>query len=384
MKISLITGTRAEYGLLKPLIQLIHESSDLQLQLITTGMHLSPEFGMTINEINEDKFPITKKIEIMLSSDTQIGISKSIGLGIISFSEIFEDLQPDLIIILGDRYEIFAAACAAMIGCFPIAHIHGGESTEGLIDEAIRHSITKMSHFHFVAAEEYKKRVIQLGEQPKNVFNVGTLGIENIKNTNLFDKRTLEKNIDFKFGKRNLLITFHPITLEPERSRIHMLNLLDCLAIQKETNLIFTYPNADKEGRELINIINEFCKKNPYAKAYKSLGQKRYFSCIKFVDGVIGNSSSGLIEVPSFLKGTINIGSRQKGRLRSKSIIDCEPNKKDILKAINLLFSDSFQNNLKTVKNVYGDGNTSSSIIDLVKSFKLDKSILKKKFYEIK
>lgn len=384
MKISLITGTRAEYGLLKPLIKLIHEASDLELQLIVTGMHLSPEFGMTINEINQDKFPIKKKIEIMLSSDTHIGISKSIGLGIISFSEIFDDLKPDLIIILGDRYEIFAAACAGMVGCFPIAHIHGGESTEGLIDEAIRHSITKMSHYHFVATEEYKKRVIQLGEHPHHVFNVGALGIENIKNTKLFDKKTLENDIDFRFGKRNLLITFHPITLEPDSSRIYMKNLLDSLSVQNETNLIFTYPNADTEGRELIKIINQFCRDHPHAKAFKSLGQKRYFSCIKYVDGVIGNSSSGLIEVPFFRKGTINIGNRQKGRLKSESVIDCEPNKKDILKAINLLFSETFQNNLKSVRNVYGEGDTSSSILTLIKSLKFNKSLLKKKFYEIK
>ena len=384
MKILVITGTRAEYGLLKPLIRGIHNSSLFDLQLVVTGMHLSPEFGMTINEIKEDQFPIKKKIEILLSSDSRVGISKSIGLAIISFAEVFEDLNPDLIIILGDRFEIFAAASAAMTCCLPLAHIHGGESTEGVIDEAIRHSVTKMSHLHFVAAENYRKRVIQLGENPNRVFNVGALGIENIKNIDFIDKETLEKNMDFKFGKKNLLVTFHPITLEPKKSKIYMQNLLDALSMQEETNIIFTYPNADSEGRQLIECINKFCKHNSNAKSFSSLGQKKYFSCIKYVDGVVGNSSSGLIEVPSFRKGTINIGNRQKGRLRSSSIIDCEPTKEDICNSLDKLFSSEFQQELNKVKNPYGEGKTSLEIINILKSLDFDKNILKKSFFDLK
>ena len=383
MKIAFITGTRAEYSLLKPLIKLIDEDSYFDLQLIVTGMHLSPEFGMTINEIKDDKFIIKKKIELLLSSDTQLGISKSMGLGIISFAEAFEELNPNLIIILGDRFEIFAAASAAMVGCFPLAHIHGGEATEGLIDEAIRHSITKMSHLHFVASKEYKKRVIQLGEQPKNVFNVGALGIENIRNTEFISKRDLEESMGFKFNKRNLLVTFHPITLEPNQSIIHMQNLLEALEIQEKTNLVFTFPNADSEGRKIIELINQFCEKHPNAYAFTSLGQRKYFSTIKYVDAVIGNSSSGLIEVPSFRKATINIGNRQKRRLRASNVIDCEPTKKDICSSIKYIYSKKFQNNLKFLKNPYGDGETSSKIFQLLKSLKIDKNILIKKFYDI-
>ena len=383
IKISLITGTRAEYGLLKPLIRLLHLSQDFDLQLIVTGMHLSPEFGFTINEILNDGFPITNKIEVLLSSDTNVGISKSIGLGIISFSEIFENLRPDLIVILGDRFEIFSAACAAMAGCFPIAHIHGGELTEGCIDEAIRHSITKMSHYHFVSTEEYKKRVIQLGEQPSNVFNVGALGIENIQKTNFLDKEVLESEMNFKFAERNLLITFHPTTLEKEKCEIQMKNLLRSLNELKNTNLIFTYPNADSHGRKIIKLIKSFCEKNKNAKSYVSLGQRKYFSCLKYIDAVVGNSSSGLIEVPFFGKGTINIGNRQQGRLKASSVIDCKPETHDILIAINRLYSKEFQNKLKDVISPYGEANTSNKIFELIKSFKTN-NILKKNFYDIK
>ncbi len=383
IKISVITGTRAEYSLLKPLIKLFHLSSDFELQLIVTGMHLSPEFGLTINEILNDDLPIIRKVENLLSSDSSIGISKSIALGIISFSEIFDNLKPDLILILGDRFEIFSAACAAMAGCFPLAHIHGGEATEGLIDEAIRHSITKMSHYHFVSTEEYKKRVIQLGEQPCRVFNVGALGIENIKKTKFLEKNELELELDFKFAERNLLITFHPETLEPERCEIHMNNLLKALKKLKNTNLIFTYPNADTSGRKIIKLIKTFCEDNKNAKAFVSLGQQKYFSCLRYVDAVVGNSSSGLIEVPSFGKGTINIGNRQLGRLKSLSVVDCKPNTSDILKSIDYIYSEDFQNKLKNAVSPYGDGNTSTVIFKLIKSFEF-KDILKKKFYDIK
>ena len=329
-KICVVTGTRAEYGLLRWVIKGIKESHDLQLQLVVTGMHLSPEFGLTYKDIQQDGYPIKKKVEMLLSSDTTSGIIKSMGLGIISYAEAFDELKPDLLVVLGDRYEIFSAASAAMIARIPIGHIHGGEATEGLIDESIRHSITKMSHLHFVATEEYKNRVIQLGETPKNIFNVGGLGIDSIKRLNLLEKKELEDEINFKFGLKNLMITFHPVTLEQNTSSDQMKELLSALENMHDTKLIFTMPNADTDGRVLFDIVNDFVIQNPNAKSYTSLGQLKYLSCLKYVDGVVGNSSSGIIEAPSFNIGTINIGDRQKGRIKAQSIIDVVPEERKL------------------------------------------------------
>ena len=381
-KICLITGSRAEYGLLKSIIKKINNSESLELKLVVTGMHLSSEFGHTFKEIESDGFYINKKVEILLGSDSSISITKSMGLAMISFSEVFDQLRPDLVLILGDRFEIFAAASAAMVACIPIAHIHGGELTEGAIDDAMRHSITKMSHLHFVASAEYKSRVIQLGEQPDKVFNVGSLGIENIKKTKLLSKVELESNLKLKFLRRNLLITFHPTTLESGLNLSHMNNLLNALSSLKDTNLIFTYPNADAEGRILINKLKEFCSKENNARSFASLGQIKYFSCINYVDGVIGNSSSGLIEVPTFKKGTINIGNRQKGRMKANSIIDCGTDTLEIVKAIEKLYSKEFQRDLLKVVNPYGQDNSSSKIIKILESINLN-NIHKKSFYDI-
>ena len=381
-KICVITGSRAEYGLLRWVMQGIKDDQDLTLQLIATGMHLSPEFGLTYREIEQDGFQIDRKVEMLTSSDTPVGIAKSMGLGVIGFADALSDLAPDLVLVLGDRFEIFAAVSAALVARIPVAHLHGGEVTEGAFDEALRHSITKMSHLHFVAAEEYRRRVIQLGESPERVFLVGGLGIDGIKRTTLLDRNALESSLGFSIGERSLLITFHPVTLEAETATVQMEELLLALAERTDTNLIFTLPNADTGGRKLIQLVQEFVAQHPNARAYRSLGQLRYLSCIAHVDGVIGNSSSGLIEVPSFKKGTVNIGDRQRGRLQAASIINCQPTRESIVTALERLYSPEFQKILNTVQNPYGDGGASEKIVQTIKSCSLDQ-IAKKAFHDL-
>lgn len=378
-KICVVTGTRAEYGLLRWVIEGIRQSPVLELQLIVTGMHLSPEFGLTVKAIEDDGFRIDRRVEMLLSSDTAVGVTKSMGLGMIGFADALAQLQPDLLLVLGDRYEIFAAAAAAMIARIPIAHLHGGETTEGAFDEAIRHSVTKMSHLHFVAAEEYRRRVIQLGEQPERVFLVGGLGIDNILRLKLLERTKLEKALDFKFQTRNLLITFHPVTLECNSSSEQIEELLAALSELADTGLIFTMPNADTEGRVLFRKIEDFCSRHPHAKSYTSLGQLRYLSCIQQVDGVVGNSSSGLAEVPSFKKGTINIGDRQRGRLSASSVINCEPERASIRAALVRLYSGAFQRRLLDAVNPYGKGGASDSIVYTLEQTVFE-DLLKKSF----
>lgn len=381
-KLCVVTGTRAEYGLLYWLMKEIENDFDLELQIIATGMHLSPEFGLTYKEI-EKEFVITKKIEMLLSSDTPVGISKSMGLAQISFSECFEELSPDIVIVLGDRYEIFSAVSAAMIGRLPIAHLHGGETTEGAFDESIRHSITKMSHLHFTATDEYRNRVIQLGEDPRRVYNVGGMGIENIKRLKLLDKEALEESIGFKLDKRNLLVTFHPVTLEKSTAAEQLRELLAALDSLQDTHIVFTKANSDTDGRIINQMLDEYVVKNSHkAVIFTSLGQLRYLSALQFVDAVVGNSSSGLAEAPSFKIGTINIGDRQRGRIKAASVIDCEPTKESILKAFDSLYSASFQEKLKSVVNPYGDGIASKRIIEIIKTTELT-NVLKKSFYDL-
>lgn len=381
-KICVVTGTRAEFGLLYWLMKGIKEDADLQLQVLVTGMHLSPEFGLTYREI-EKEFKIDKKIEVLLSSDTAIGISKSIGLGQISFAESFEELKPDLVVLLGDRYEIFSAACAAMIAGIPIAHLHGGETTEGAFDEAIRHSITKMSYWHFTATEAYRNRVIQLGESPDRVFNVGGLGIENIKRLNLLSKEEFEASINFKLAYRNLLVTYHPVTLEKSSAREQLRALLIALDKLDNVCIIFTKANSDTDGRIINQMIDDYVSKNKdKAIVFASLGQLRYLSALKFVDLVIGNSSSGLLEAPSFKKATINIGDRQKGRLKASSVIDCLPTREAIEHAIDKALSDKFQSSLLDTVNPYGDGEASAKILPIIKRNITFKN-LKKSFHDV-
>lgn len=382
-KICVVTGTRAEYGLLYWLLKEIEADKDLELQLIATGMHLSPEFGLTYQTI-EKEFKINKKIEMLLSSDTSVGISKSMGLAQISFAESYDELKPDIVIVLGDRYEIFSATSAAMIAKIPIAHLHGGEKTEGAFDESIRHSITKMSHLHFTATNEYKNRVIQLGEHPSRVFNVGGMGIENIKRLKLLSKDEFEKLIEFKLNIKNILVTFHPVTLENSTAKEQFQQLLDAIDELEDTNIIFTKANSDTDGRVINQMIDEYVTKN-FQKSvqFTSLGQLRYLSALQYVDAVVGNSSSGLAEAPSFRIGTINIGDRQKGRIKASSVIDCEPNKDSILKSFEKLYSKEFQNSLINVKNPYGDGCASKKIVEILKNVDL-KNILKKSFYDLR
>ena len=381
-KICAVTGSRAEYGLLRWVMEGIKKSKLLNLQLIVTGMHLLPEFGLTANSIVSDGFHIDKKIDMLLSSDTPVGITKSMGIGLIGFAEALNELKPDLLLVLGDRFEILTAVNAALLARIPIAHIHGGESTEGAIDEAIRHSITKMSHIHFVASRTYKNRVIQLGEHPNTVYNIGGLGIDNFTKLNLLDKSSLEKAIEFKLKNKNLLITFHPVTLENNTSKNQMNELLHSLSELKDTGLIFTMPNADTDSRVLFKMIQDFVLKNRNAIVFSSLGQIRYLSCIKYVDAVIGNSSSGLIEVPYLKKPTINIGDRQKGRLKADTIIDCNPERLSINNAIKKAFSNDFKSKIKDSINPYGNGGGSEKIVKIIEGYNLN-DILKKNFYNI-
>jgi GDP/UDP-N,N'-diacetylbacillosamine 2-epimerase (hydrolysing) len=381
-KICVVTGTRAEYGLLRWVMEGIRQTSGLELQIIATGMHLSPEFGLTYREIEKDGFRIDRKVEMLLSSDTHVGLAKSMGLGLIGFGEALLELQPDLMLVLGDRFEIFSAVAAALVARIPVAHLHGGESTEGALDEAIRHSITKMSHLHFVAAEKYRKRVIQLGEHPDRVFLVGGLGVDNIKKLNLLDRSALEAALEFKLGPKNLLITFHPVTLDSITSAQQMAELLAALEVLEDTRLIFTMSNADTDGRVLIDMVKQFVSDHPNSKAYTSLGQLNYLSCLKCVDGVVGNSSSGLIEAPSFGKGTINIGDRQRGRLKAKSVIDCVSERGSITAGLEKLYSKDFQKTLITIQNPYGEGGASEKIVQQLTVCKFEFA-LKKSFYDL-
>jgi len=382
-KICIVTGTRAEYGLLYWLMKSIQDDLNLELQIIVTGMHLSPEFGLTYQEIEKDGFMINKKVEMLVSADTSSSISKSTGLGLIGFADAYVDLRPDIIVVLGDRYELLAASTAALFARIPIAHIGGGETTEGAFDEAIRHSITKMAWWHFVAMKEYEKRVIQLGEDPKRVWNVGGQGVDAISKAKLLSKKELMKKTGIKFGEKNLLITYHPVTLEKQTSKKYFQTILSVLNDLKDVYLIFTMPNADSDGRIIMQMIDEFVSNhNERSIAFTSMGQLNYLSTMQFVDGVIGNSSSGLAEAPTFKIGTINIGDRQKGRLKAKSVIDCKPTKKSMRSAINMLYSKDFQDILPMVNSPYGEGNSTEKIMEVLKNADIPKET-KKIFYNI-
>jgi GDP/UDP-N,N'-diacetylbacillosamine 2-epimerase (hydrolysing) len=382
-KICVVTGTRADYGLLYWTIKQLNDDKEFDLQLLVTGMHLSPEFGLTYKLIEQDGFYINKKVEILLSSDSSTGISKSMGLGMISFAEAFTELQPDVIFLLGDRFEIFAAAAAATICKIPIAHCHGGETTEGAFDEAMRHSITKMAQLHFTSTEAYRKRVIQLGENPLRVFYVGALGIENIKRLKLLNKVELEETIHFKFGKKNILVTFHPVTLENATSESQFSTLLKVLNELADTKIIFTKANADTDGRIINKMIDEFVKHNAdKAIAFASMGQVNYLSALQIVDAVIGNSSSGIIEAPFFKKPTVNIGDRQLGRVSAESVINCNPDYDSLKEAVQVALSDSFKNEIQNINNPYDNGNASEKITEVLKTTDYTK-LLKKQFYDL-
>lgn len=382
-KISILTATRAEYGLLKPIIEKLQRVDEFDVRVVVTGAHLSPEFGLTYREIEEDGIEIDEKIEILLSSDTPSAISKSMGLAMISFADYFERLNPDMLVVLGDRYETLAVANVAMNQRIPIAHLYGGETTEGAIDESIRHAITKLSYLHFTSTEEYRKRVIQLGESPDRVRCVGATGIENVLNERLMDKAEFEKSINYRLNKPYAIVTFHPVTLEDNNSQEQIKALLDVCQLHKDMDFIFTKANADASGRIINIMIDEFVEKNDNAIAFTSLGKLRYLSALKYGTMVIGNSSSGLVEAPSFKIPTINIGDRQKGRLQAESVINCETTKDEIEKAIQIALSEAFRDKIKNTANPYGDGNTSLKVVETIKEFILGNKInLKKKFYD--
>lgn len=385
-RIGIMTGTRAEYGLLKPLMQEINKDNDLELYLIVSGMHLSPEFGMTYQEIEEDGFEINAKVEMLLSSDSPAGISKSIGLGVIGFADEFQRADLDMLILLGDRYEALSAAICAMVMRIPIAHLHGGELTEGAIDEGIRHSITKMSYLHFTSTEQYRNRVIQLGENPERVFYVGALGVENIKKINLMTKEELERSIHFEIDENTVIVTYHPVTLENNTVEEQFLNLLEVLDRNPKIRMIFTKANADTNGRIVNELIDKYAAQNSErACAFMSLGQKRYLSALKYCRIVIGNSSSGIIEAPSFGKPIINIGDRQKGRICADSVINCGYTQQEIQQAMETALTEEFKNKARNCRNPYEKENTAANIISVIKDYLLnDKIKLKKGFYDIK
>lgn len=383
-KICIVTGSRAEYGIMKPLFLQFSNEKEVDLQVVVTGMHLSPEFGFTYQEIEEDGFPITEKIEILLSSNTVIGVSKSIGLACISFSEAFERLKPDLILLLGDRYEIFAAATVALLANIPIAHLHGGELTEGAVDDAFRHAITKMSTLHFTSTESYRNRVIQLGEQPSQVLSFGALGVENVKQVSLLTKQELEASLKFPIESPFAVITFHPVTLEQHSAKEQVSSLLEALDRFPKMTLLFTKANSDAEGQIINQMIEEYVKTRKNAIVFASLGQQKYFSTLQFADVVIGNSSSGIIEAPSFHIPTVNIGNRQKGRIYAESVIHCSSDKEAIYKALLQAMDSTMKEKCIHIKNPYEGTDTSKKIVQCILNYlNQNNGEKKKEFYTI-
>jgi len=377
-KICVITGSRAEYGLLRWLMHSIREDPELTLQVIATGMHLSPEYGFTTTEIEKDGFLINAKIEMLLSSDTYVGISKSIGVGLIGFADALNNLAPDIVLVLGDRFEIFSAVQAAINLRIPVAHVSGGELTEGVIDERFRHAITKMSDIHFVSNREHEKRVIQMGEQPSRVFNVGNPGLDNFTNLKLLKRNELEKTLDFNLAKTNFLVTLHPLNASLQNSYIDAQELVNALDEFPEAHIIITKPNADAGRKDISNVFDNYCKINSNRVfVSSSLGQLIYLSALNVCDVVIGNSSSGIVEAPAIKKPTVNIGNRQEGRLKAKSIIDCESDCKSIVAAITLALSQNFQEILKGTNSLYGKPGASEKIKVALKEFGIDKSVNK-------
>jgi len=382
-KICIITGSRAEYGLLSGLMRAIDEDADLKLQIIATNMHLSPEFGLTYREIEKDGFKIDKKVEMLLSSDTPNATAKSVGLGNIGFADAYDDLKPDMIVVLGDRYELLAAVSTALFFKIPVAHLHGGEITEGAYDDCIRHAITKMSHLHFTSTEEYRNRVIQLGEQPDRVFNVGAIGIENIKKVSLVSKLELEESIGFEIGDKCLLVTYHPETLENSSAEEQCLNLFAALDQYQDYRVIFTMPNSDTNGRIIMQEIEKYVEKNKgRAVAFKSLGLKRYLSALQYVSAVVGNSSSGIIEVPSFGIPTLNIGGRQKGRIAAESVVHCGATLTEINQGLQVALSELQIQVSQRCVNPYEKMDTTDNILRIIKDYPIN-NLIQKSFYNI-
>jgi len=382
MKICVATTTRADFGLLKNLIFELKKNF-FKIKVIAGGTHYSKKFGNTFAEIEDSRIKIDRRIYCKIDSDSTNNLSYILSKHITSAVKIFKDLKPYLLIVLGDRYEILAITIAAHISRIPIAHIHGGELTSGIIDDAFRHSITKMSHIHFAANKIYRNRIIQLGENPKNVFLVGGMGVDSIKNIKLLSRENLQEILKIKFNKKNLIVCFHPETLKKKMAKEQINVLLSALIALKDTTIIFTSPGSDLENKIIVKKIKIFIKKKSDAYYFPSLGQRNYFSILNIVDAIIGNSSSGILEMPTFKKATINIGDRQSGRLKSTSIVDCKIKKKQILNSLKIIYSDKFQNLIKSSKNPNGPFGASVKIVKILKNINL-KNILIKNFYDIK
>ena len=381
-KICVVTGSRADYGLLKHVMKKIEEEINLTLQLVVTGMHLSTTYGKTLSEIENDGFRVDFEVPCLSNSDSAVAIAEATGRAVIGCAAAFNKLKPDLVLVLGDRFEIFAASTAALLSKIPIAHIHGGEVTAGAYDDAFRHSITKMSNFHFVATSEYKSRVLQMGEDPRNVFLCGGLGVDAIKELKLLTKREIEDSLGIKFRKRNLLITFHPATLEDVAPQEQMGDLLTVLSTLLDTTLIFTMPNADTGGIAIMNQIREFVSKNHNAFCFDSLGQLIYLSCMANVDGIVGNSSSGILEAPSLKVGTINIGDRQRGRVQAQSIINSGTSSIELFSAFEKLYAPEFQEQVRNCRNPYGEGGASTKIVSTLNEIELS-GVTQKYFHDL-
>ena len=382
-KICVFTGARSEYGLLYWLLKDLEADPAVELQILVAGMHLAPEFGCTVTTIEEDGFTPAAKIDSLVSGDSPGAVATSLGLATIKLSQALESLAPNILVVLGDRYEALAAAQAAMVLRIPIAHLHGGEATEGLIDEAIRHSITKMAHLHFTAAEPYRRRVIQLGEQPDRVFQVGAPGLDNFRRLNLMDRTALENTLDFSFSNTVFLVTYHPVTLSAGSSEAATLALLAALDRFPLSSIVLTMANADPGGRQINGIIDEYAARNPSRVfAAASLGQVAYLSLMKLADVVIGNSSSGLVEAPAAGTPTVNIGPRQQGRLRAVSVIDCAEDAEAIAAAITRALTPEFQASAANADSPYGNGGASARVAEVLKNHPLD-NVLTKRFYDI-
>lgn len=383
-KICVVTGTRAEYGLLYWLMKEIQVDDALELQIIATGAHLSPEFGLTYKTIEKDGFVIDEKVEMLLSSDTSVGVTKSMGMALLGFAEAFARLFPDIVVVLGDRYEMLAAAEATMVANFPIAHIHGGEITEGAIDDSIRHAITKMAHLHFVAAPEYRNRVIQMGENPAHVYEVGAVGIDNIVKTPLMSRHELEESIQFALGEKYFLVTYHPVTVSNAKHSYALQNLFDALDCFPEYRILFTKSNSDAGGREINRQIDAYADmRKDRVVCCTSLGQLRYLSAMKHAAAVVGNSSSGILEAPVLKASTVNIGDRQKGRLRFPSVIDCAEEKGAIVAAIQKALSEDFRQGLEDMIIPHSDGNIAVRIKNVLRDVPLER-LFQKQFFDLK
>jgi GDP/UDP-N,N'-diacetylbacillosamine 2-epimerase (hydrolysing) len=381
-RIAVITGSRAEFGLLSRVVSGLRDALEIECSVIVTGTHLSAMHGLTVGEIEGDGIPVSWRIPLELSSDSSTSIIKAMGQAMIGFADAFEALRPELIVVLGDRYEILAAASAAALACIPVAHLHGGEISAGAVDDALRHAITKLSHLHFVAAQPYRERVIQMGEQPSRVFVVGGLGVDLALQTPLLDREAFELDTGFRFGKRNLVITFHPVTRDLVHGAAELEALLGALATLSETHLVFTLPNADVGNASIRRRIEGFVASHQSAWAFSSLGFRRYLSLVALSDGVVGNSSSGLIEAPALHVGTVNVGQRQAGRLRATSVIDCAPAQADIVTALERLSSDEFRDGLRHTENPYGDGGAAERVIRVLRTTSLE-TLASKDFYDL-